>query len=325
MPKVFLSYSHQDNEVPHDWVNTFFKDLGNYSKVYSGNHDLEIWKDDFNRDVRSESIEERIKQGLSGSDILIALVSPSYLESWWGAFEREYFVRFVLDDKGEEIKKSRILNVIKLMLSPDDRNKLTRELKLNFTYNFCRHQDGISKTVKRDDIEYEKTMVALASSIALKLRENKSSKTFRVFLGKTSEDILLDNNRLITELESLKESKIEIVTAGNYGESFEEQENEIESIIPTCDFSIHLFGEGRGFDVSKFQWEKIVNRNLLSNRDMKVISWLPSSTIKNVNKEDSEYTDFLKSKVMKLDAPFHDFIVSSFEDLLISVKEKFKA
>ena len=106
MPKVFLSYSHQDNEVPPDWVNTFYKDLSNYSKVYSGNHNLEIWKDTFNRDVRSESIEERIKQGLQGADILIALVSPSYLESWWSAFEREYFIRFVLNDKSEEIKKS---------------------------------------------------------------------------------------------------------------------------------------------------------------------------------------------------------------------------
>jgi hypothetical protein len=325
MPKVFLSYSHQDNEVPPDWVNTFYKDLSNYSKVYSGNHNLEIWKDNFNRDVRSESIEERIKQGLKDSDILIALVSPSYLESWWSAFEREYFVRFVLSDKPDEVKKSRILNVIKLMLSPDDTGKLTRELKLNFTYSFCRQYEGISKTVRRDEAEYEKTMVALASSIALKLRENKSSRKFKVFIGKTPEDTLLDNNRLITELESLKDINVEIQTAGNYGESFEEQSKEIEAIIESCDFAVHLFGDGRGFEISKFQWEKVVECVKLSGRNTKVISWLPTSTIKSIDKEDSEHAVFLKSRVMKLDSPFHDFIVNSFEDLLISLKEKLKA
>jgi hypothetical protein len=324
MSTVFLSYAHQDNDVPQDWVNNFYKDLNNYARVYSGKRNLVIWKDDFNRDVRSETIEDRIKEGLNQADILIALVSPSYLESWWGAFEREYFLRFVLRDKDDVIRKNRIMNVIKLVISPDDINRLTRDLKANYSYNFCRFQQGLAKTINPDDAEYEEAIVALANSIAVKLKENTSSNVLRIFVGKTTEDLLIDNNRLITELEAFNSCKVEIVTTGNFGESLEEQKSEIEGIIGTCDYSIHLFGNGQDFETSRFQWEVVIGSLASMNDETKVISWIPSSVMRKLDKEEGDYISFIKNHVMNLDARYHDFIVNSFEDLLISIKEKIK-
>jgi hypothetical protein len=324
MATVFLSYAHQDNDVPQDWVNNFYKDLNNYARVYSGKRNLVIWKDDFNRDIRSETIEDRIKEGLNQSDILIALVSPSYLESWWGAFEREYFLRFVLRDKDDVIRRNRIMNVIKLIISPDDISRLTRDLKANYSYNFCRFQEGLAKTINADDAEYEKAIVALANSIAVKLRENTSSNVLRIFVGKTTEDLLVDNNRLITELESFKGCKVEIVTTGNFGENLTEQLNEINEVIGTCDYSIHLFGNGQDFETSRFQWETVVTSLTDMDTKTKIISWIPASVMRKLDKEDGEYISFIKHTVMSLDAPFHDFLVNSFEDLLISIKEKIK-
>lgn len=324
MATVFLSYAHQDNAVPQDWVNNFYKDLNNYAKVYSGKRNLVIWKDDFNRDIRSETIEDRIKEGLNQADILIALVSPSYLESWWGAFEREYFLRFVLRDKDDVIRRNRIMNVIKLIISPDDISRLTRDLKTNYSYNFCRFQEGLAKTINPDDAEYEKAIVALANSIAVKLRENTSSNLLRIFVGKTTEDLLVDNNRLITELEAFKGCKVEIVTTGNFGESLEEQRSEISDIINTCDYSIHLFGNGNDFETSRCQWEAVVNSLTSVESKTKVISWIPSSVMRKIDKDGGEYISFIKNTVMSLDSPFHDFLINSFEDLLISMKEKIR-
>src|SRR5688500_4486762 len=108
MEKVFLRYARQDNDVPEEWVNTFYNVLSLYTKVYSGKRHLENWKDGISREKRDESIEEEIKKGLRDAEMLISLVSPRYVQSWWGAFEREYFQRFVLNEMG----KNRILNVI---------------------------------------------------------------------------------------------------------------------------------------------------------------------------------------------------------------------
>ncbi|MBA4056975.1 MAG: hypothetical protein C0490_19830 [Marivirga sp.] len=319
MEKVFLSYARQDNDVPEEWVTNFYKDLNRYARVYSGKHQLEVWKDDISREKRSESIEEEIKKGLKDSEMLIALVSPSYVQSWWGAFEREYFRRFVLSEK-----QNRILNVIKLKISPDEVKTLSRDLKVNFAYNFCKDIDGVPITIMNGDPDYEKTLIALATSIANKLKEKPTTTALKVFVANTTEDLLLDINRMIAELESLKGVKIDVVTVGNFGESEEEQREQILDVIGECALSIHLLGHGAGYRAASFQWETIIDHLHKQSVNIKVITWISSALIKNMNGADNSYSDFLKERVMKLDTPFHDFIINSFEDFLINVKEKLK-
>src|SRR5690349_5336232 len=61
MATLFFSYSHQDNTVPQNWVDRFYNDLNSFARVYSGQHNLVIWKDDHNYDVKSEVMEQRLK------------------------------------------------------------------------------------------------------------------------------------------------------------------------------------------------------------------------------------------------------------------------
>lgn len=325
MPKIFLSYAHLDNQVPKEWVSNFTKELDKYAKVYSGKRDLEISNNVnniYSKEVRTEVIETRIKEELDNSDILIALISPCYLESWWGAFEREYFLRFVLKEKEKdiELRKSKILNVVKLMLTSDDIKRLTRELKCIYSYNFCKFNEGKAVTVRPEEPAFEDTLIDIATSIAIKLRPKETDKHLRIFVGKTSEDMLLKTNRLITELEAQKGFTAEIVTSGNFGEPLQEQKKDIEDLIRSCHFSIHIFGTGEGQDISMFQWQTVAACVQEGTTSVRMISWISQELQHDTT--GSTYASFVHGEVMNFNSLHHDYLTKSFEDLLTNVKEQ---
>jgi hypothetical protein len=324
MTKVFLSYAHLDDNVPREWVTNFSKELAKCAQVYSGKRDFEISQQIFSKEIRTEEIENKIKDELNASDLLIALISPCYLESWWGAFEREYFLRFALKNKDEKVRKNKILNVVKLMLAPSDLDNLTRDLKSNYSYNFCKFHDelGLATTIEPDEKEYGKTILTIANSIAKKLREGKSDKVVRVFVGKTTEDLLLRINRLITELESQKDLQVQIVTAGNFGEKNEVQETDIRELIASCNFSVHIFGSGQGKEISQFQWHVVANALEAGTSNLKMISWVAAELSGEEPSIPDPYNSFLKQHVMNFASINHDYMNRSFEDLLTNLKDQ---
>jgi len=323
MPKIFISYAHLDNDVPKEWVSNFTKELDKYAKVYSGKRDLEISNNVFPKDVQTEYIKNKIIEELNDTDILIALISPCYLESWWGAFEREYFLRFVLNEKEKdiELRKTKILNVVKLMLTSDDVKRLTRDLKCNYPYNFCKFNEGKAVTICPEEQGYEDTLIDIATSIAIKLRPKETDKHLRVFVGKTSVDMLLKANRLITELESQKNFKVEIITAGNFDEPISEQKSDVIELIKNCHFSIHIFGKGNGQDASMLQWRTVAECVQNGETGVRMISWI-TRELQDDDSYEGIYTSFVHKDVMNFNSMHHDFLTSSFEDLLTNLKEQ---
>jgi hypothetical protein len=327
MPKVFLSYAHQDNAFPKDWVSVFYENLVNQLSVHSGKRDLEVWKDDICRDFEDESILTQIKRGLDESEIFIALISPSYQSGWWGSFERKYFLNFakIAVDAPLNERHERIHNVIKLNIQAEHRKAFFEEAKNTFVYNFCRERNGSPYTIDHNDQQYDITMTMLANSIAKKLGQKAVKRTIKLLIADSPEDVLHFEMRLRNELESHPNLSFEIYT----GDDIIGDEDDT---VSKFDLSIHMFGVGRGIEKSIDQWRTVVkgfevalemnaepSREAVQER-IRMIAWAPKEIFKN--EDQAAWRDL--SEVHTANHCFHDFVRSNFDGLLNSILSELK-
>jgi len=94
--RIFLSYARIDDEVPaldpqaKGWVRYLYDQLRVALRHRLGG-EVDFWRD--LKDIDENRLfEPLIEEGLDGSALLLAVVSPSYLNSKWCRKERERFV-----------------------------------------------------------------------------------------------------------------------------------------------------------------------------------------------------------------------------------------
>ncbi len=99
----FLSYARQDDGsefFPEEWVTKFHHHVQNRLNVISGDVQ-KIWKD--NEDRHGTNLNSEIIRAIRESSFLIALVSPTYLNSKYCTFERLLFIVYrSIEMKNEE-------------------------------------------------------------------------------------------------------------------------------------------------------------------------------------------------------------------------------
>src|SRR5688572_24038597 len=118
---VFISYAHLDNEVPADsgkpgWVTQFRDRLQIALNMQLGQR-AEIWFDA--RLASGESLDRSIDRQIRGAATILAIVTPSYLESKWCQRELMAFVdlRRAAGDLSVGTR-SRAFKVVKTPLGP---------------------------------------------------------------------------------------------------------------------------------------------------------------------------------------------------------------
>ncbi len=112
---IFISYAHHDNETHDAWVHAFHDRLAADFRSRSGKKlNLFLDREGLNPGA---ALSERLTGALTGSAILIPILSPAYLSSRWC---RREFLHF-LEQAGERLILDGKSRIVPVQLMPYDR------------------------------------------------------------------------------------------------------------------------------------------------------------------------------------------------------------
>ncbi len=95
MPKtIFVSYAHADDIPPYEgiigWASAFIEALKSAIGRHTGSSEFEIWIDHLLRP--NAEVNDELKQKIQSSEVILALISPRYLDSPWCQAEMATFI-----------------------------------------------------------------------------------------------------------------------------------------------------------------------------------------------------------------------------------------
>jgi len=174
--RIFLSYAHIDDEVPaldpqaKGWVRYLYDQLRVALRQRLGG-EVDFWRD--LKDIDENRLfDPLIEEGLDGSALLLAVVSPSYLVSAWCGKERE---RFIVRRGGPA--RETVERVIKVLKHRLDEVGLPPELQARTGYRFFLVEPDTEREIPlyfngklRREAEYLDTVERLVDYIVGRLR-----------------------------------------------------------------------------------------------------------------------------------------------------------
>ncbi len=120
---VFISYGHINNRPFGDpgggWVDIFHEHLQNFVNVHVGRR-TDIWRD--RRLTGAEVFSDEIEQQLRSSAVLVAVISPAYMQSEWCNRELVGFTK-AAQDRGS-LRVGNLERVVKVLRLPVERSAL---------------------------------------------------------------------------------------------------------------------------------------------------------------------------------------------------------
>jgi len=214
---IFISYCHVDNHQVDAkgtlWVESFHRELQGLVNTCLG-HPVQIWRDP--RLVGTEVFSDEIAARLRRTGVLVAIVSPGYVDSEWCTREREIFVDSAVGTGGLDVEnRRRIIRAIKIPVPLGDTPEVLRPT-LGFPLYSVDEQNGEPIDYlfdPRPEAEklYRRTLSHMAQAIAdlVRLMSRASSaalptQTSRtiVYLAETTSDLESERNAIRLELEA---------------------------------------------------------------------------------------------------------------------------
>jgi TIR domain len=297
MPTVFLSYAHDDNLVPagmngRGWVSFFDDSLGIELRE-RGMLDVKVWRDKRDFDPM-DLVTNTLTDGVTGSDILLAVLSPLYVQKPYCRFELDGFIE-KKSEGGNEFR-NRILLVAKrpvLDAKYPDKIKGMGYVPF-FENNRERAQDepfykGYGTTVAQqywDSIQdvasrLEKSLADLAGvEIEKKRKQAGPAKGVAVYLSVPSSDLKDAHYSLRKELES---QGCHVVPSDPWPNDPVAAEAHLRTAVASAQLSIHLLGAAPGSDqasglsnLCRLQLDLAAQR---ADADFRRLIWLPEGAI----------------------------------------------
>lgn len=317
---IFLSYSYDDNLSPDGWVVNFHKKLQLRIKVIAG-EDFPIFFDRY--DLKGNLLKESLKKQIQNTKILIALVSPSYLNKYWCTVERRLFLLY----KRQNIKKpeERIFIAIKLVdenfrdISQDFVRTLPKELRQQRYFKFFKLDANNNPAELEDESSLKEAINDLARKIVAYSKEinnqDHSHKPKGIYVAETNRDVGRNRQKLIQELESFG---YKVYPTEQLPESPEDINARIKFYLSKSSVSINLIGENYGLVFSgsnkslpQIQYEQA--------RDIGVptLFWMENQS----NIKDVQQKNFVDVINQNLSHP-SDLLSGSFEDFKLELSEK---
>jgi TIR domain-containing protein len=173
---AFISYTH-DNNLPLDengkgWVDNFHQHLDVQLRQYTGRK-VAIWRDP--QLSGNAELLRALRDRIQGSDALVVILSPGYLNSEWCMSELQEFCTLANQTDGLHLNgKSRIFAVVKL--PPDDGHYPT-EIEKQLRYDFfepnanTKRPDEFRGDLRNRDERYWLKLQQLAWDLKELLRE----------------------------------------------------------------------------------------------------------------------------------------------------------
>lgn len=277
---IFISYGHLDDEDPagdlKGWIDLLVERLPILISNNLG-YKPKVWRDE--RSLRgNDLLRASIDDGVSGSLVLVPIVSPRYVQSDWCRVELEAFCN-IAPPPGASAQSSRIFKVIKtpllLNLSKNEPEQLKEllgypfyqmegEMPVEFSPDVVPAKDqrywtalrrlawDISNMLVALKQEPQPSAVATAPAAAAKpvagtatpAGSNGGSQKKFVYLAETTSDLAAERELVRDELQQrgygvLPEQKLPL-------EEVKQTENAIRTALARCALSVHMIGTRHG-------------------------------------------------------------------------------
>ena len=290
---VFISYTHVDNLAfgpkDHQWVTLLDEFLSDRLKQLVGKHAL-LWRDQKiqGNDVFSETVSELLKS----VRVLVAVLSPRYLESDWCRRELAEFVEAAESGIGVQVStKSRIFKVVKTPVPLDD---LPQAFDAVLGYEFYEETERVGHFSeylfsdesqhykfyqKADDLAQDiaKLLAALDQDTTVLAPTAPLNSQRTVYLAMATSDVTESRDELKRELERrghrvLPERTLPVVA--------EHLLTAINDELSDADLAVHLLGarygirpEGEERSIPNLQVD--LAAEFASRRDLDQLIWTP--------------------------------------------------
>jgi hypothetical protein len=189
---IFISYAHRDDPA---WVAAFERSLREAVAQRLGS-DIVVWQDVPNIRV-GDTFSNEIEGALEGSAIVVALSSPSYLNSDWCTSERATFARH-LERSGGLHASGRFFVAVKAPMDDVDGHSVLPDLQQILFYRPGDRQLPETEFVPGSE-DFKNSIRRLAFDIANRLRRLRSSSQ-RIFIGSPHDDCIRPWRQLASEL-----------------------------------------------------------------------------------------------------------------------------
>lgn len=234
--EIFCSYAHSDND--DSWVDDLVQALDRMTRKLSG-VSLKIFVDRESL-ITADIWEKKIQTALQSSNLLIAVISPSYIKSEWcrkewnifNAKENELRVKEILDEEQGLISP--------ILLYPLERGQFTKEEE-TFAKQIKKRQwaDLSSKLdgtpLRQHQVRHiAEQIIDSISDLARKERQSKSKKSFS-----PSNQTIMDSVNGIEWSAHLSPDELTFEQAQKYALTYSKDawrlptKSELESIIDT--------------------------------------------------------------------------------------------
>lgn len=293
---VFISYSHIDNQPFGDsrggWVDIFHAQLQNFVNVHVGRR-TKVWRD--RRLTGVEVFSDEIERQLRSSAVLIAVISPGYMQSEWCNRELVDFTK-AAQDRGN-LRVGNLLRVVKVLRLPVARNLLPPLLDEVLGGQFYRVDPASERA--RDLLldpspDAEKVFLARVDDVAQDLSRllgvmsasggagaptQPASAAGTVFLAWTTGDLSEEREKLRRELEA---RNYRVVPTGAPSLDSKVVRASILAALREARVAIHLIGtlygfvpEGEAHSIIELQSDEALYQE--SNSTAARIFWLASN------------------------------------------------
>jgi hypothetical protein len=300
-PHIFISYAHNDNVVPRQWVDEFARRLKEYVDVRWGG-DANVWTD--SRKVQgNDPLQRKILSAVERSHVIVSVISPSYFNSPWSLTELRTF--YEAAKSGTEVDVAlRVFKIYKLSVEPLAAQTIP-ELIDTMGFPFYTNSETKDVTIdpsKANDV-FNNAIDDLAipvSQVLSKLAGGKNGLSrmtgIRIYLGRTGSDLVQQRYALRIALLLAGHSVIE--TDLVYDETYE---NRVRAQLAGCHMSIHPIGDNYArlensdlpVDCPAYGF---ANDEAKQRPEFRRISWRPVRTLPG-NEAQARFIEFIRDDV----------------------------
>ena len=254
---IFISYSHDDNE-PGGWIAQLHQGIESWVLKLTGKKP-KVWRDQKMDGI--DFFDERIEENLIKAALLVAVMSPPYMNSEWCQKELNQFLATAREQGRLRIgNKARVVKVIK---NPIPREAHPLELQNVLGYEFFRVIDSASGKTRElnrvfgpeDEHLYNAKLYDLVFDLGKLLelihtRGDGAPATpppppsgITVYLAETTPEMDAKRDQIRRELQ---QHGHKMLPDQNLPWSYTALKNRVCEDLERCDFSIHLVGEVYG-------------------------------------------------------------------------------
>lgn len=191
---LFISYAHDDNADPENWVHDFTDELRSRLKVVKDfDKDINLFID--KEGIRSKALFEQLTEILQTTRFLIPVLSRKYVNSDYCMMEYKTF----LDEHG----LNRMLVAEKIAVKSE---KIPDEIVEFFRYQFFEDVDGFPMELRPDTREFDMLINRLAHEIAERMEEDlgnqQDTSLPKVFVAHPGKSMQIYRQELVRDLKA---------------------------------------------------------------------------------------------------------------------------